>query len=477
MRRLRSELALVGIAIACGCDVSAPVDAGEDASIIDAGAPDTGRLVCGDGRVGPTESCDDGNLDPGDACDPSCRWAPFCGDGVVDDGEVCDDGNGAHGDGCALLCASDETCGNGHWDPLAGEACDGEPGCGPDCAWPSCGDGVLDPGEACDDGGLASFDGCGADCRPERAFSLSEIEIAPAERGCDVTADGLVDNRFAQWLRSARAPLSTFLNETLLLDLFLVVGLHGLDDPSAADDPRVLVSLLEAWDANERDDDNAAEGTPLFVLSDWMARPGRPEHAIAGSIAGGLVEAGPGSLLLRLRTGAPQTSPCDLSIRTLTFPLERARLRARVAGVGDEPIYLEDALVCGGLPVRAIATQPNVFAELLTFRPCDGHTEPTLVDLILGGSDLAGIPLAPVTPDMDLDLDGLERFELDSFGPVGCQAVVSACIDGDGTRFDGHDCVYRPEIADAISSAFEVTATIATIAGIVGDDEACALAR
>lgn len=477
MRRLRSELTVLAV-LAWGCDGTAPIDAGDDASLADGGAADAGPIaICGDGRVEPTESCDDGDLAAGDACDPSCRWAPFCGDGTLDPGEVCDDGNGEHGDGCAAVCTSDETCGNGVWDPLAGEACDGEAGCGAACAWPSCGDGVLDPGEACDDGASASFDDCGADCRPERAFSLSEIEIAPAERGCDVTADGLVDNRFAQWLRSARVPLSTFLSETLLLDLFLVVGLHGLDDPAALDDPHVLVSLLEAWDANESPEDNAAEGTPLFVLSDSMSLPNRPEHALAGAIEGGLVEAGPGTLFLRLRSGAPQTSPCDLSVRTIGFPLERARLRARVAGVGGAPIYLEDALVCGGIPIRALAAQRNVFADLLTFRPCDGRTEPTLVDLLLGGSDLAGIPLAPVSPDMDLDLDGLERFELDSFGPVGCQAVVSACIDGDGTRYDGHDCVYRPEIADAVSSAFALTATIAALRGIIDDEEACALSR
>ncbi len=36
--------------------------------------------------------------------------------------------------------------------------------CRPDCTLPRCGDGILDPGEACDDGNTTSGDGCASDC-------------------------------------------------------------------------------------------------------------------------------------------------------------------------------------------------------------------------------------------------------------------------------------------------------------------------
>lgn len=36
--------------------------------------------------------------------------------------------------------------------------------CRPDCTIPRCGDGILDAGEACDDGNTASGDGCAGDC-------------------------------------------------------------------------------------------------------------------------------------------------------------------------------------------------------------------------------------------------------------------------------------------------------------------------
>ncbi|MCD6498893.1 MAG: hypothetical protein J7M25_11420 [Deltaproteobacteria bacterium] len=36
--------------------------------------------------------------------------------------------------------------------------------CRADCTLPRCGDGILDPGEVCDDGNQAGGDGCSADC-------------------------------------------------------------------------------------------------------------------------------------------------------------------------------------------------------------------------------------------------------------------------------------------------------------------------
>lgn len=66
-----------------------------------------------------------------------------CGDGVLDELEACDDGNIIDGDGCSATCQT-----------LVG-----------------CGDGVIDAakGELCDDGNTASGDGCRGDCRKVEA--------------------------------------------------------------------------------------------------------------------------------------------------------------------------------------------------------------------------------------------------------------------------------------------------------------------
>ncbi|MFZ5889862.1 MAG: DUF4215 domain-containing protein [Myxococcota bacterium] len=77
-----------------------------------------------------------------------------CGDGVKQDGEVCDDGNVLDGDRCSANCESDETCGNGVVDNRFGND---------------------DPrNEVCDDGGTDPTDHweeakgtrrCSADCK------------------------------------------------------------------------------------------------------------------------------------------------------------------------------------------------------------------------------------------------------------------------------------------------------------------------
>jgi len=75
----------------------------------------------------------------------------YCGDGILDPGEACDDHNKTSGDGCSVLCQVE--CFS-----LCGSIC-GPPT--PCIRVPSrCGDGRLDDGEACDDGNAASGDGC-----------------------------------------------------------------------------------------------------------------------------------------------------------------------------------------------------------------------------------------------------------------------------------------------------------------------------
>lgn len=63
-----------------------------------------------------------------------------CGDGLVQAPELCDDGGLASDDGCGPLCSTE-----------------------------ACGDGIVQVGEACDDGNLAGNDGCSASCQTEIA--------------------------------------------------------------------------------------------------------------------------------------------------------------------------------------------------------------------------------------------------------------------------------------------------------------------
>jgi len=89
---------------------------------------------------------------------------PFCGDGQLDPGEACDDAEES------ITCNADCTlaaCGDGLLNASAGELCDdgGESAaCNVDCTLAACGDGLLNvmAGELCDDGGESAS--CNSDC-------------------------------------------------------------------------------------------------------------------------------------------------------------------------------------------------------------------------------------------------------------------------------------------------------------------------
>jgi cysteine-rich repeat protein len=73
-----------------------------------------------------------------------CLPLIVCGDGVLGPGEVCDDGNAQSGDGCPETCSYIEP---GYVCPTSGALCERVDG-------GFCGDGVVEPdlGERCDDG-------------------------------------------------------------------------------------------------------------------------------------------------------------------------------------------------------------------------------------------------------------------------------------------------------------------------------------
>ncbi len=177
---------------------------------------------CGNGTVDPGEACDDGNVSNTDACTNDCRLgvglacsasescgshlcqngkctactsdlqcpgrmcvngtcSNLCGNGVKDAGEACDDGNISDNDGCSnrcklgdgLSCGADTQCAsnlckNGLCIPCnASNACPSGSMCqNGRCTEPAVhGNGIVEPGEACDDGNQDDNDGCSNDGR------------------------------------------------------------------------------------------------------------------------------------------------------------------------------------------------------------------------------------------------------------------------------------------------------------------------
>ena len=108
-----------------------------------------------------------------------------CGDGVIDPGEACDDGNDDDTDTCLTTCER-ASCGDGFVLDGAEECDDGNDidydDCTNDCREPRCGDGVLQEGEACDDGDLDDNDSCLGTCE---VATCGDGFVREGLEGCD----------------------------------------------------------------------------------------------------------------------------------------------------------------------------------------------------------------------------------------------------------------------------------------------------
>ncbi|MBK9757384.1 MAG: DUF4215 domain-containing protein [Nannocystis sp.] len=101
--------------------------------------------------------------------EPASTGTPAsCGDGVLDPGEDCDDGNMVDTDACTNACTK-AACGDGIVEEGVegcddGNLVDGD-GCTAMCASESCGDGKVQGMEACDDGNKDDTDACTSMCQ------------------------------------------------------------------------------------------------------------------------------------------------------------------------------------------------------------------------------------------------------------------------------------------------------------------------
>jgi len=464
---LMAVLVLAGTSMACSETHDGNEDAGTDITF-DATLPDAGPPpgeTCGNGMVDPGEMCDDGNDVAGDGCDPDCQREAFCGDGTTDADEVCDDGNNRSNDGCRSDCQSDETCGNGIVDFAAGEVCDGEPACGDDCmSVTGCGDGTVEPPETCenDPPNTDRWDGCDAACQTELAVVVNALSLAGRMEGCDFNGDGSPDNAFARALGLIAGVLGPFIEMAVIDgDTRLLLAMQGLDDPAAANDDDFRIAWLIGQDA-DMDPSNDFSGSGEFlVAADAIDETGAPLTSVQSSVSSSML------------AGGPEDIP--LPIGFLPIELRQGQVQGTTRADGGELYEITDGLLCGGIPTMLLSLIGGFAGDMLmTDPPCDGGAPAELLDVIIAGGSVVimdfPVRFSATPPDLDLDGDGLEGFEVLSESEDGseCQPVVTACIDGNGDRIEGRGCYSQPEIADGYSAAFNFTAIRAFLAGLGG---------
>ena len=173
-------------------------------------------MVCGDGVVTGTEQCDDSNAIGGDGCSTACAlevgWvcpvpgvscnAAACGDGKLAGAEECDDGNPNNNDGCSSTCKLQTTtvtvaptaaAGGStkivNWQCLT-------PGAA--CTKTTCGNGVREGTEQCDDSNTKPLDGCTADCQFEPSCPNGKCNSRCGDGllfDFDANGDGTIDEQ------------------------------------------------------------------------------------------------------------------------------------------------------------------------------------------------------------------------------------------------------------------------------------------
>lgn len=121
----------------------------------------------GDGELTTSGDGDGDATTPGDGDGDPTTGGPLCGNGVVDEGEACDDGNLSDFDECTTNCLLN-ICGDGLVQANVEECDDGnnvsDDGCSSECVAEFCGDGVIQAHEECDDSNMIDSDECTANC-------------------------------------------------------------------------------------------------------------------------------------------------------------------------------------------------------------------------------------------------------------------------------------------------------------------------
>jgi len=195
--------------------------------------------ICGNGILDAGEGCDDGNILPGDGCSGACNVEALCGNGSLDTGEDCDDGNHVDGDGCSATCETEAFCGDGNLD--LGEECEppGTADCSVDCLLLHCGNNIVEPqlGEECDDGNLASGDGCDQSCLRENQPPVAMCTDITASADASCQADASIDNGSSDpdgnLVNSAQNPAGPYILGTTTVTLTVTDSFGASDSCSA----------------------------------------------------------------------------------------------------------------------------------------------------------------------------------------------------------------------------------------------------
>jgi len=254
------------------------------------------------------------------------------------------------------------------------------------------------------------------------------------ERLCDVDGNGTLDNAIADLgtpaAELAASVASAAFQKTIhAFDVRTVVHFPWVDDLSIPDDPVTAIAAFEGVDMDlpPDPDDDFSGREPFLAHPKDLDGCGEPRMAT--------------------RDASILDGEADAPIGRVTVDYLTLRGNVRAMGSIAPGGSSAELGLCGYLAAADLGAIPL--------------QEATWLEAMVSGGLVVGVPGVPgVTPDIDVDRDGLERFVTDD------QGRLATCIDGDGhTTIEGRDCWQDPGMTDGFSVTIVLDAVSARFAG------------
>jgi len=271
--------------------------------------------------------------------------------------------------------------------------------------------------------GFSDAPGAGA------CFFLDGFAFSQPGVGIDLTGDGAPDaalnNAFARELEYFNALFYNAIDSGQLLSMIEVAGLGS---PYAGEDDAVTVKFYECQDADgDISNNHCLEPGCGHMLAD-------PDHIVDGQT---LYRTAPAPLQDH-RVRGELTSTLYMKVTDHALPIGRTSFDLLVP---DDLGVIADSIMGGAATAHGLD-----FVTLCEFFP-----DPCPPFIPANMTLAVTLRERGFQPDVDLDGDGLETFEID---PASYE--VLSCRDGDGTPIDGAGCLHDARVADGYSLCFDL---------------------
>jgi hypothetical protein len=261
-----------------------------------------------------------------------------------------------------------------------------------------------------------------------------------ADRLCDVDGDGAADNVIADLGEPLASLFAMTVSSALASGIErggrLVLHIPWVEDLRGRRDPSIVIIIFSGDDVDEPDDpsDDWSGEEPFYVNPSGLDACGEPLHYLEDMpLEGGDIGFG----------GSTGELPFPLGETTVVIR------GAQTSGRIDDGTGRLELSVCGYSAISDLGAIDTGLESV----------DLSVLELMIAGGAPLGVSVPGVSPDIDVDGDGLERFTTDE------RFQIRECIDGDLTVIPGSTCYADPRIADGFSMVATVTAVGARFAG------------